>query len=149
MTERNPDLERAAAALNSGAIHLLRGLAVVDRLAGLTPARLSALSVLVFGGPRTLGELAAAEGVAGPTMTRIVDGLAEAGLAERRAHPRDGRAVEIAATSAGQSLMQTAAKRRIDAIVTGLGSLNPAERGRLTSAASLLDLLAAAIRQSS
>ena len=126
---------------------MLRGLGAVDRQAGLTPARLSALSVLVFGGPCTLGELAAAEGVAGPTMTRIVDGLAQAGLAERRAHPRDGRAVELAATSRGQQLMRDAAQRRIDAIVAGLGSLTPAERRHLISAASLLDVLAAAIRQ--
>src|SRR5450432_4509313 len=116
MAESKADLERAAAALNSGAIHLLRGLGAVDRLAGLTPARLSALSVLVFGGPCSLGELAAAEGVAGPTMTRIVDGLAQAELAERRAHPSDGRAVEIAATGRGQQLMHAAAQRRIDAI---------------------------------
>ncbi len=82
-----------ASALNSGAIHVLRGLRVVDRLAGLTPQRLSALSVLVFGGPCSLGALASAEGVAGPTMTRIVDGLIDAGLAERQPHPSDGRAV--------------------------------------------------------
>ena len=64
----------------------------MDRLAGLTPARLSALSVIVFGGPQSLGALAAAEGVAGPTMTRIVDGLVAAGLAERRPDPgTDGR----------------------------------------------------------
>jgi hypothetical protein len=81
----------AAAALNSGAIQLLRGMRAVDRESGLTPARLSALSVLVFGGPRGLGALARAEGVAGPTMTRIVDGLVAAGLAERRPHPADGR----------------------------------------------------------
>jgi DNA-binding MarR family transcriptional regulator len=149
VTESKPDLERAAAALNSGAIHLLRGLGAVDRLAGLTPARLSALSVLVFGGPSTLGALAAAEGVAGPTMTRIVDGLAGAGLAERRPHPDDGRAVEIAATSRGQQLMRDAARRRIEAIVAGLGRLTAAERGRLISAAGHIDRLAAAIRQPS
>lgn len=60
------DLASAASALNSGAIHLLRSLAAVDRLAGLPRARLSALSVLVFGGQKTLGELAAAEGIASP-----------------------------------------------------------------------------------
>jgi DNA-binding MarR family transcriptional regulator len=146
MAESKPDLASVATALNSGAIHLLRSMAVVDRLAGLTRARLSALSVLVFGGPRTLGELAAEEGVAGPTMTRIVDGLADAGLAERRVHPSDGRAVQIAATSEGDRLMRAAAQRRIDAIATGLRSLSAAERDRLTAAAGLLDQLADAIR---
>lgn len=147
MTEGKADLERVASALNSGAIHLLRSLAAVDRLAGLTPARLSALSVLVFTGPRTLGELAAAEGVAGPTMTRIVDGLAGLGLAGRRRHPSDGRAVEIAATGDGERLMRDAAQRRIDAIVLALGRLAPAEQQRLTAAASLLDRVASDIRR--
>jgi DNA-binding MarR family transcriptional regulator len=147
MAESKTDLERVASALNSGAIHLLRSLAAVDRLAGLTPARLSALSVLVFAGPCSLGELAAAEGVAGPTMTRIVDGLASLGLAERRRHPSDGRAVEIAATGPGARLMRDAAQRRIDAIVLALGSLAPAERQRLSAAADLLDRVASDIRQ--
>jgi len=96
---------------SSTRIHLLRSLAAVDRQAGLTPARLSALSVIVFAGPRQVGELASAEGVAGPTMTRIVDGLAAVGLAERRPDPRDGRASEIAATPAGEVLMRAAAGR--------------------------------------
>ncbi|HYK26851.1 MAG TPA: MarR family transcriptional regulator, partial [Streptosporangiaceae bacterium] len=99
-----PELEAIAASLNSGAIHLLRSMAAVDRLSGVTHARLSALSVIVFGGPRSLGALAAAEGVAGPTMTRIVDGLAGAGLAERRPDHEDGRAVVIAATEAGEAV---------------------------------------------
>ena len=146
MAESNSDLELAAAALNSGVVHLLRGMRVVDRLAGQTPARLSALSVLVFGGPRTLGALAEAEGVAGPTMTRIVDGMVRDGLAERRPHPRDGRAVDIAATSRGERLTRDAARRRIETIMTGLGHLTPADRDRLVSAAALIDRLAGVIR---
>jgi DNA-binding MarR family transcriptional regulator len=142
-----PDLEAVARQLNSGAIHLLRSLAAVDRLAGLTPARLSALSVTVFGGPQSLGALAAAEGVAGPTMTRIVDGLAAAGLAERRPDARDGRAVTIAATAAGERLMRAAADRRIAAIAAAIGGLPSVNRRRLVAAAPLLDEVAAAVRQ--
>lgn len=149
MISSKSDLERAASALNSGAIHLLRSLAAADRQAGLTPARLSALSVLVFGGSRTLGALAAAEGVAGPTMTRIVDGLIADGLAERRPHPSDGRAVTIVATTAGESLMRAAQRRRIDAIVGGLLELPVAERELVVSASSLLDQVAAAVRAGS
>jgi DNA-binding MarR family transcriptional regulator len=141
-----PDLEAVARAVNSGAIHLLRSLAAVDKLAGLTPARLSALSVVVFGGPQSLGALAAAEGVAGPTMTRIVDGLVAAGLAERRPDPNDGRAVAIAATAAGDSLMRAAAGRRIATIAAAISALPAADRRRLASAAGLLDRLAADIR---
>jgi DNA-binding MarR family transcriptional regulator len=143
------DLDDAASALNSGAIHLLRGLAAVDRQAGLTPARLSALSVIVFGGPRSLGALAAAEGVAGPTMTRIVDGLVSAGLAQRAPDPRDGRAVVIAPTAAGDSLMRAAAGRRIAAIAAALATLPAADRRRLVAAAGLLDQVATAVRERS
>jgi DNA-binding MarR family transcriptional regulator len=139
-------LSQAASALNSGAIHFLRSLAAVDRQAGLSRARLSALSVLVFGGSRTLGDLAAAEGVAGPTMTRIVDGLLAEGLAERRPHPTDGRAVTIAATPSGDSLMRTAQRRRIETIVRALDGLPAEERHVLVSAAGLLDLVANAVR---
>lgn len=149
MTSSKPDLDAVASALNSGAIHLLRSLGAVDRQAGLTPARLSALSVLVFGGPRTLGALASAEGVAGPTMTRIVDGLIAEGLAERRPHPTDGRAVLIAATGGGDAVMRAAQRRRIEAIVGAMASLPAAAQRQLASAAGLLDQLAAAVRERS
>lgn len=140
-------LDAVASALNSGAIHLLRSLAAVDRQAGLTPARLSALSVIVFAGPRQLGELAAAEGVAGPTMTRIVDGLVGGGLAERRPDPGDGRVVVIAATPAGEDLMRAAAGRRISAIASAIAELPAADRRRLTASAGLLDRLTEIVRQ--
>jgi DNA-binding MarR family transcriptional regulator len=138
--------EQVASALNSGAVHLLRSLAAIDKLAGLTPARLSALSVLVFAGPQSLGALAAAEEVAGPTMTRIVDGLAGSGLAERLPDPADGRGVLIAATAAGDSLMRAAAARRITAISAVIESLPPADQRRIAAAAGLLDKIAAAVR---
>lgn len=141
------ELAAVASALNSGAIHLLRGLAAVDRQSGLPRARLSALSVLVFGGSRTLGELAVAEGVAGPTMTRIVDGLIAEHLAERLPHPTDGRAVVIAATPAGETLMRAAQRRRIDALESALAGLPPAQQLILASASQLLDELATAIRE--
>jgi DNA-binding MarR family transcriptional regulator len=149
VTASKPDLRAAASALNSGAIHLLRSLREVDREAGLTPARLSALSVLVFGGPCTLGALAAAEGVAGPTMTRIVDGLIAEGLAERRPHASDGRAVLVAATTAGETLMRAAQQRRIDVLAAGLANLPVSARRQMVSSAPLLDELAAGVRAQS
>jgi DNA-binding MarR family transcriptional regulator len=136
-----------AAQLNSGAIHLLRGLRRVDEAAGLTPARLSALSVLVFGGPCTLGRLAEIEDVAGPTMTRIVDGLSDLGLAERSTHPLSGRAVMISATPAGTELMQAAARRRHSAIAAALARLSARERAALERAAPALVRLADVLRE--
>jgi DNA-binding MarR family transcriptional regulator len=135
---RKSRLDGPAADLNSAAIHLLRGLRATDRAAGLTPARLSALSVIVFGGPCPLGRLARAEDVAGPTMTRIVDGLAGLGLAERRPHPDGGRVVLVAATAEGERVMRTAAQARIDAIAAALRALPPADRAAIVAAAPAL-----------
>jgi DNA-binding MarR family transcriptional regulator len=137
----------AAAALNTGAIHLLRALRRVDRESGLTPARLSALSVLVFGGPCTLGRLARIEDVAGPTMTRIVDGLVELGLAQREVHPDSARSVLISATRPGEELMRAAAQRRVEAIVAGLAALPQRERALLERSAASLPTLARLVRE--
>src|SRR5262245_36860678 len=139
------ELRGAAEALNSGAIHVLRGLGPVDRRAGLTPARLSALSVLVFGGACTLGRLAKAEGVAGPTMTRIVDGLVALGLADRSDAPDDGRVSVVSATPAGERLMLDARRRRIDALAEAIATLPQADQRRLVVAVPLLDRVANAL----
>src|SRR4051795_7967058 len=77
--------------LNSAAIHLLRRISRDDGADGVTGARLSALSVLVYGGPHTVGGLARREGVATPTMTRTVDALVRDGLAARAVVERDRR----------------------------------------------------------
>jgi len=79
-----PRAETIAAAdrLHSAAIHLLRRVRKQDEASGIGPAQLSALSVLVFAGPKTLGELAAAEQVKPPTMSRIVTGLERSRLIE-------------------------------------------------------------------
>jgi DNA-binding MarR family transcriptional regulator len=135
-----------ATAINSGAIHILRSLRRVDRLAGLPAARLSALSVLVFGGPCSMGQLAAAEDVAAPTMTRIVDGLEQSGLARRRVQPGPGRPVEVSATAKGERLMRRAAGRRLDALTAAMQQLSASDQRRLHAAAPALDRLAAALR---
>jgi DNA-binding MarR family transcriptional regulator len=139
-------LAGTASDLNSAAIHLLRGLRATDRAAGLTPARLSALSVLVFGGPCPLGRLARTEDVAGPTMTRIVDGLCELGLAERRPHPDGGRLVLVAATAEGERVMHEARQARVDTIVAALRALPAEDRTAIASAAPALRRLADAVR---
>ena len=144
------DVERAAARdLNSGAIHLLRAMGRVDAEAGLTPARLSALSVLVFGGPLPLGRLARIEGVTSPTMSRLVDALEGAGLAVREEHPDSDRMVLVSPTEEGRDLMLRAAERRADVIVAALRGLAAEERRVLREAAPLLRLLAAGVGRQS
>ncbi len=135
----------SATALNSGAVHLLRAVRRVDRAAGLPPAQLSALSVLVFGGPLTLGALAAAEDVAGPTMTRIVDGLVARALVERQ-RAEDRRHARLVATAAGRRLMERARGRRVEALAAALDALPAADRRRLHTVGPLLDRLAAEVR---
>jgi DNA-binding MarR family transcriptional regulator len=135
-----------ASDLNSAAIHLLRALRATDRAAGLTPARLSALSVLVFGGPSPLGRLARTEDVAGPTMTRIVDGLCDLGLAERRPHPDGGRLVLVAATAEGERVLRAAQQARIDTIVAALRALPAADRAAIAAASPALLRLADRVR---
>jgi DNA-binding MarR family transcriptional regulator len=137
------ELRTAAGTLHSSAIHLLRSMRPLDRKSGLTPARLSALSVLVFGGARPLGRLAADEGVTSPTMTRIVDGLVALRLAERRTHSENGRIVTVAATPEGVALMRTASQRRITAIADALAHLEPKELSALLEAMPVLPELAA------
>jgi DNA-binding MarR family transcriptional regulator len=116
---QGPDRRDIAWRLNSVAIHLVRRSRLADQELGVPPGQLSALSVLVFGGRRTLAELAAAEQVTSPTMTRIVDGLERAGLARRSPHPGDRRASIVAATAKGRRLMERGRDRRVD-LITGL-----------------------------
>lgn len=142
------DERDTARQLNTGAIHVLRALRRADREAGLPSARLSALSVLVFGGPCSLGQLAAAEDVAGPTMTRIVDGLEASGLARRRPVSGPGRPVEVSATAKGARLMRRAAERRLEAIEAAMGRLPAADQRRLAAAAPALVRLADTLRDS-
>src|ERR1039458_5569233 len=97
-TARQPGPEAMAESLHSAAIHLLRKLRRADSASGLNAPRLSALSVIVFGGPLTLGQLAAAEQVRPPTMTRIVQALEAKGLVKKVANPEDRRTIHLSAT---------------------------------------------------
>src|SRR2546421_9181949 len=123
--------------LHSAAIHLLRRLRVRDRESGVGPAQLSALSVLVFGGPRSLGELADAEQVRPPTMSRIVSGLTAAGLVRREA-TEDGRRVRLVATVKGTKILWEGRKRRVESLANALATLDETEQGRLRELAELL-----------
>jgi DNA-binding MarR family transcriptional regulator len=133
--------------MNSFAIHLLRSMRRVDAESGLTPARLSALSVLHFGGPLPLGRLAKAEGVSSPTMSRVVDGLCEQGLAERRPHDVNGRVTLVAATASGSALMRRAAGRRADVIAEALAGLPARQRDSLVRATASYPALVAGVRE--
>ena len=110
--------------LHSAAIHLLRHARKRDILARQGPARLSALSVLVFGGPMALGQLAAAEQVKPPTMSRIVAGLKHSGLAKIETDAKDARRIRVTATTKGERLLQQARSRRIQLLAETLSGLD-------------------------
>jgi DNA-binding MarR family transcriptional regulator len=126
--------------LHSSAIHLLRKLRVRDRESGIGPSQLSALSVLVFGGPRSLGELADAEQVRPPTMSRIVVGLEKAGLI-RRQSTDDKRRIRLEPTAKGTKILQEGRMRRVNSLAHALESLPPKELQQLGEAVKLIENL--------
>src|SRR5260370_41378521 len=129
--------------LHSAAIHLLRRLRVRDRESGVGPAQLSALSVLVLGGgPRSLGELADAEQVRPPTMSRIVAGLERAGLVKRR-KTEDGRRVRLEASARGTKILQQGRLRRVESLAKALYALSEKEQKLL---GQLVELMQQVIR---
>jgi DNA-binding MarR family transcriptional regulator len=125
--------------LHSAAIHLLRNVRASDVETGLSPARLSALSVLVFGGPRTISELAAAEQVRLPTMSGIVRGLEEDRLVRREDDPNDRRTARIHATARGRNLLLRGRARRVDNLAERLKALDRDELRTLAAAAELIE----------
>jgi DNA-binding MarR family transcriptional regulator len=139
----SPDALALADRLHSAAIHLLRRVRRHDSLSGEGPARLSALSVLVFAGSKTVGELAVAEQVKPPTMSRIVAGLARARLVEISRDPGDARRLRIRATSKGTRLLQKARQRRIADLAAHLGTLPQDSLVELGHAAETLQILLA------
>jgi len=137
-TMKERDSERLAEQLHSTAIRLLRAVRRADQSIGSTASRLSALSVVVYSGSITLGELAEAEQVRPPTMTRIVKALEEQQLIVKAKDAKDGRIIRIAATTKGKKVLLRGRARRIRLIDKQIRSLADDEQAKL--AAALLTL---------
>src|SRR5437879_8002897 len=105
-------LEEVGRSLHSNAIHLLRRVRTEDSAMGIGPAQASALSVVVFGGPLTLNELAKAEQVRPPTMSRVVEALVKEGLVRRETNRDDRRSVKLFATDKGTNIIPEGRNRR-------------------------------------
>ncbi len=125
--------------LHSVAIHLLRQLRREDEATGLSAARLSALSVVVFAGPLPVGELARAEQVRSPTMSRVVGDLEALGLVTRAPSSSDGRTVEVRATAKGRRVLQAGRRRRVATLTRRLERLRAADLAVLDRAATVLE----------
>ena len=144
-TEKNEHATELADQLHSAAIHLLRKLRREDAASGLSAPRLSALSVVVFGGPLTLGDLAAAEQVRPPTMTRIVDALVGKGLVIKKRNAQDARSTLIHATAAGKRLLTQGRQRRVRALAQQIAGLGSGDFAVLDQAAGILRKIIAEI----
>ena len=119
-----------------------RGLRLVDEAAGFAGPRASALSVLVFRGPQSLGDLARAEGVKPPTMSRLVKAMQAEGLVESVTAAHDQRQIRIAATARGRQLLLKGRRRRLEALAKLLADATPREKAAL---ATVVELLARAL----
>jgi DNA-binding MarR family transcriptional regulator len=132
-------VEQVADRLHSASIHLLRRVRRRDDESGVTAPHLSALSVLVFGGARTLGELAEAEQVRPPSITRVVRNLEADGLVEREPDPADRRIVRVRATDRGRRILEEGRRRRIADLAARLRPMEPADLEILERAAELIE----------
>lgn len=125
--------------LHSAAIHLLRLLRLQDDSCGVGPAKLSALSILVFVGPKTLGELAQMEQVKPPTMSRIIAGLEDEGLVVRKTDKDDQRSSWLHPTAKGKKLLFDARSRRVEELTARLNLVDGEELRCLQQAANLIE----------
>jgi len=135
--DRSPLADR----LHSLAIHLLRRIRRGDEAAGLSAPRLSALSVVIYRGPISLTELAKAEGVTAPTMTRLVQALVKSGLVEKSVNESDNRVVQLMPTEAGRRTLDIARAHRLAAMRELLDRLSPEEAAVVGRAVNALEPL--------
>ena len=127
--------------LHSAAIHLLRRLRVEDEQSGLSSPQLSALSVIVFGGPITMGDLATAEQVRPPTISRLVKDLEAGGLVKRKRDGEDARVQRVIATAKGKRLLQQGREHRVARLAEQISRLPAAQRRSLVRSVSILERL--------
>jgi DNA-binding MarR family transcriptional regulator len=127
--------------MHSAAIHLLRRVSREDPRAGVSPARLSALSVLVFAGPQRISELALMERVKVPTMSRLVAAMEGEGLVRRERHGTDGRVVVLHATAKGKRILDRARELRLALLESLLSKATAREIATVREAAEIVDRL--------
>ena len=108
---------------------------------GVSAARMSALSVLVFTGPKTMTELATMERVKLPTASRLIAGMERDGLVTRKPHPSDARASVLSATLKGRRLLDRGRELRLAALERLLAQASAREVAVVREAADIVDRL--------
>ena len=139
-TRANRREREVANRLHSAAIHLMRRARRTDPLTGVSPAQLSALSVLMSG-PKTLGDLAAAEQVRPPTMSRLVSEMERAGVARKVTDRDDARVIRVHATPKGLRALSRGRSMRIGAIERLMNELDADELGDVERAVGAIEKL--------
>jgi len=134
--------EKISDHLHSATIHLLRRIRKSDDDIGLSAPRLSALSVLVYAGEKTLTELSQIEQVKPPAMTKLIQALEADGLVARKTDPHDKRAIRLRPTAKGRRILQKARRLRIRDLTSLLQSLNPEEIATLDKASRIMEKIA-------
>lgn len=127
--------------LRMAVLRLARRLRQQAEAAEVTPTLLSALSTVERAGPLSLGELAAAERVQPPTVSRVVARLEELGLVAREADPADRRVSRVRVTPEGHRYVARSRTRKDAYLARRLRALSPAEQALLAEALPLLERL--------
>lgn len=112
-----------------------------------TFAQTSALITIALRGPIRLGELAAAEHVAAPSMSRTLAGLIDARLVDKRQDPQDGRSCYVVLSPVGEELLEQMRHERSAMIAERVGRLTAEQYETLVAAVPVLELLASEERE--
>jgi DNA-binding MarR family transcriptional regulator len=137
-----PDPFDVADRIHTAAIRLLRYARKADLAAGISAPQLSALSVLVFVGPQTVTQLAAAEQVRLPTISKLVADLESRELVVRSGDPLDRRVSRIFATRKGRALLEETRRRRLSRLVEAIGPLSRPQLAALAAAVDTVFMVA-------
>ena len=134
-------LNNVANQLHALSVHLLRQARISDREAGLTPERLSLLSILAYNGSQTISDLAEFEMVSLPAITRIVNYLEELGYVQRDRGEEDGRVVEVSVTTSGRKVLELGRKQRVEHVAEMFGNMRRLELMVVYEATNLLETI--------
>lgn len=104
----------------------------------ITPGQYTVLALLNGSGPSTLRALAVSEHVQAPSMTRIVNALADQGFVTRSTDPDDGRQVRVDITDAGRTVLAEARSQRTAWLAQRVAGLSEDDRLTLSRAARIM-----------
>lgn len=130
-----------AALLHEQIARLTRQLRTLELPQGMTPERLSALSVIDKRGPISVTALADNEMVRPATMSRMVTALVEEGLVKRSGDKSDGRGVLVSATAKGRRTFQKAQEQRLQHFAEVLDSMSDEQLASMRSLTAALERL--------